>query len=102
MFSLLPWSEQSSLLRPPPLRRERKDKLARAKRVAATISRSNLSIEARQVARERNELDAIRKRAKFIAQQSATFWSKAQRVCSTKVRSSSTVWCQPPGARPST
>ncbi|KAF5841242.1 hypothetical protein DUNSADRAFT_13887 [Dunaliella salina] len=60
--------------------RERKDRLSKAKRLANTISKSNLGIEARQVVRERQEQEAIRKKAKFIAQQSGTFWAKAQRV----------------------
>jgi hypothetical protein len=38
-----------------------------------------------QVVRERQEQEAIRKKAKFIALQSSTFWAKAQRVVATKV-----------------
>lgn len=38
-----------------------------------------------QVEREKQEQAAIRKKAKFIAQQSSTFWAKAQRVVATKV-----------------
>lgn len=38
-----------------------------------------------QVVREQKEHEAIRKRAKFISQQSAVFWGKAQRVVATKV-----------------
>jgi len=39
-----------------------------------------------QVVRERQELEALRKKAKLIAQQTGTFWAKAQRVVATKVR----------------
>src|SRR4051794_19301283 len=51
------------------IHRERIWKLKVCKRTAVTVSKSNLDIESRQLVRERTAEAAIRKQAKFIAQQ---------------------------------
>lgn len=52
-----------------PRSRERGWKLKQCKRHATAVSKSNLSIEARVAAREKQEAEAIRKKASFVAKQ---------------------------------
>lgn len=52
-----------------PCSRERGWKLKQCKRHATAVSKSNLSIEARVAAREKQEAEAIRKKASFVAKQ---------------------------------
>ncbi|GAX77679.1 hypothetical protein CEUSTIGMA_g5122.t1 [Chlamydomonas eustigma] len=65
--------------------RERGWKLKQCKRYAASISKSNLGIEARAINREKQEAEATRKKAAWVAKQVAVFWGKARRVAHTKV-----------------
>ena len=65
--------------------RERKWKLGQCKRFSANVSRSGLGIEARTLIREKQEADAMRKKAVVVAKHVAAFWSKAKRVAHTKI-----------------
>ena len=49
--------------------RERGWKLKQCKRYAGSISKSNLGIEARAINREKQELEATRKRAAWVAKE---------------------------------
>eukprot|EP00798_Chlamydomonas_sp_ICE-L_P019326 gene19326-25976_t len=55
------------------------------KRYATKISKSNLGLEARVEHREKQKLEDVRKKASWIAKEISSFWSKANRVVSTKV-----------------
>lgn len=59
--------------------RERKWKLTQCKKYSTTISKSNLGIEARAEHREKQEVDAVRKKMGWIAKQVCAFQGRTCR-----------------------
>ncbi|KAL3134959.1 Pharynx and intestine in excess protein 1 [Trebouxia sp. C0010 RCD-2024] len=60
--------------------KERKWKIAQAKRFAKLVSKSNLDVEGRERSRRKEELLNLKKRAAWIAKEAMQFWRKAERV----------------------
>ncbi|KAL0045751.1 hypothetical protein WJX82_003498 [Trebouxia sp. C0006] len=64
--------------------KERRWKIAQAKRFAKLVSKSNLDVEGRERLRRREELLNLKKRAAWIAKEAMQFWRKAERVVQYK------------------
>lgn len=62
--------------------RERKWKIAQAKRLAKLVSKSNLDVEGRERARRKEELLTLKKRAAWIAKE-VNVWSITVRLETT-------------------
>ncbi|KAL0041297.1 hypothetical protein WJX77_011458 [Trebouxia sp. C0004] len=64
--------------------KERRWKIAQAKRFAKLVSKSNLDVEGRERLRRKEELLNLKKRAAWIAKEAMQFWRKAERVVQYK------------------
>ncbi len=70
MHMMMPRDATSTLIPPHDLKhRERSWKLKQCKRFATAITRSNLGIEARAANREKQEAEAMRRKAAWVAKQ---------------------------------